>query len=388
MTDVDMELAEELFQYIGFGAEDAAILRELAPLIEPHHPRIVDDFYAAIRRHPGASQVFENEAQIERQKGFLEAWLRSAFSGDYGETWFAQRRRIGEVHVRIGLPQRYMFAAMNLVRTGVHRALDEGGEELDSAWRGRAHVAIDRLLDVELAIMLQTWHATQTRRLRASERLATLGQVAASIGHELRNPLAVVQTSIHILERSGSEDERMHRHLDRIKDQVNLCGSIIGALLELARDRPLARSSTDLRALAEDVFASVPRHPGVDFALELPEDFPSLSVDGSQLRQLLLNLVQNAAAELQESSSGRVTLCARLDGDVVEIEVRDTGAGIPEEALAHVFEPLFTRRQGGVGLGLALCRRITEKHGGQLSVSNDPEGGARFVLRLPDAVAS
>jgi len=383
MSEVGLELAEELFRYIGFEPEDAAILRDIGPLLEPHHDRIVDEFYAAIRRHPGASRIFEGEAQMDRQKVVLRAWMTGAFSGEYGEAWFAQRKRIGEVHVRIGLPQRYMFAAMNLVRTGVHRAVDEGAVDWTRAQRRRAHVAIDRLLDVELAIMLQTWHATQSRRLRASERLATLGQVAASIGHELRNPLAVMETSLHLLKKHSTGDERTDRHLGRIRDQVILCGNIIGALLELARDRPLARVSTDLRALAEDVFGSVPNPKHVELTLDLPPDFPAVSADSNQLRQLLFNLVQNGVVALGQTEAGRVTLTGRANESGVEIEVRDNGAGIPEDALTKVFEPLFTATRGGVGLGLALCRRIAEKHGGVLQASNAAEGGARFVLRLP-----
>jgi len=132
----------------------------------------------------------------------------------------------------------------------------------------------------------------------------------------------------------------------------------------------------------------VPNPVGVALAVELPEDFPAVSVDPSQLRQLLFNLVQNAVAALAEVEAGRVVLSGRVVGSSVEIEVRDNGAGIPEDALTKIFEPLFTARRGGVGLGLALCRRIAEKHHGVLEASNAPGGGARFVLRLPDAVAS
>ncbi|NOY94270.1 MAG: hypothetical protein GXP55_24090 [Deltaproteobacteria bacterium] len=387
MTETGLQLAEELFEYVGFGPEDVAILRELGPLVEAHHDRIIEDVHAAILRHPAATAVFEDEAQIERQKASLRSWLSGAFSGEYGQEWFAARQRIGEAHTGVGFPQRYLFAGMNLVRAGVHRALADGAEDWSSARKRRAHLAIDRLLDVELAVILQTCHAAQSDRLRAAERFAALGQVVASIGHELRNPLAVMQTSVHILGRHASGDERSMRHIGRIRDQVMLCGQIISALLELARDRPAVRSATDLRLLGAEVFDSVPHPSSVDLVLELPDDFPLILLDGNQLRQLLVNLTQNAVAALENAEAGRVTLSARVDADVVEIEVRDTGPGVPEDALAHVFEPLFTRRQGGVGLGLALCRRIAEKHAGVLEVSNMEQGGARFVLRLPDAVA-
>jgi len=131
------------------------------------------------------------------------------------------------------------------------------------------------------------------------------------------------------------------------------------------------------------VFGSVPNPKHVELTLDLPPDFPAVSADSNQLRQLLFNLVQNGVVALGQTEAGRVTLTGRANESGVEIEVRDNGAGIPEDALTKVFEPLFTATRGGVGLGLALCRRIAEKHGGVLQASNAAEGGARFVLRLP-----
>jgi len=385
MTDAGPELARELFDYVGFTSADAQRLARLGAQLRPFHPQIIERFYDVIRRHPRASAVFADEAQIERQKRSLEAWLVTAFSGDYDDEWFAQRRRIGEVHVRYGLPQRYMFSAMNIVRSGVHDAVEELGESWEPTRRRATQHAVDRILDVELAIMLQTWHASQSRRLRVSERLATLGQIAASIGHELRNPLAVVQTSVHILERREGVDERTRRHLERIRDQTKLCSSIIHSLLELARDRPLERAATDLEALVQEVFDSVPRPDGVSLEFAQAEALPAVFVDGSQLRQLLVNLVQNAVQAIADSPSGLVEVLASLNDDVLSIEVRDDGAGISEEALNTIFEPLVTGRPGGVGLGLALCQRIADKHGGRIAASNRAQGGASFRVTVPGA---
>lgn len=180
-------LLDDLMAYMRFTADDAARLRAMGPLLRPHFAGIVDRFYEAIDRTPGAMAVFTGgPAQIERQKRMLHGWLEGLVQGPYDDAYFERRARIGRTHVRIGLDQQYMFGAMNLIREGLHAALRA------SDWRGEervaGHGAIDRLCDIELAIMIETYREAYTIRVKDAERLATIGQVAASIGHELRNP--------------------------------------------------------------------------------------------------------------------------------------------------------------------------------------------------------
>lgn len=386
MSEVGIELAQELFSYVGFTEEDASRLAALGPILAPSFEGIVGRFYDVIREHPGALAVFDGEAQIRRQQRALEHWLESAFSGEYGEAWFAQRIRIGEVHVKQGLPQRYMFSAMNLVRQGLHEAVPARREELGDMPVEDANLSIDRLLDVELAIMLQTWHSSQTRRLRVAERLGTLGQIAASIGHELRNPLAVVQTSVHILERRAELDERGRKHLERIREQTKLCSSIISSLLELARDRPIERATVDLDALVAEIFESLEHSESITLSYEPADGLARPVADAAQLRQLLVNLVQNALQVLGAEPGGRVIVTATARDEDLLLAVHDSGPGLPKELEERIFEPLVTGREGGVGLGLALCRRIAEKHGGQISAGPSPHGGACFIVELPGAL--
>lgn len=182
----DERFLEELKAYVGFTEAHARALAELGPIMEPAFPGIVNTFYDAIMRNPRAMEVFTGgAAQIERQKGFLRLWLKGLFSGVYDREYLALRARIGRTHVRIRLDQRYMFTGMNLVRDGLHRAL---GTLLGVDQSFFAHTAIDKICDIELAIMLQTYSEDYAARLRDQERLAALGQLAGFIGHELRNP--------------------------------------------------------------------------------------------------------------------------------------------------------------------------------------------------------
>ncbi len=385
MEMASYELLEEIAQYAGFGAEDAARLVRLGPLLEPDFDGVVDHFYAAIDRSPGARAVFENEEQIARQKLFLRDWLVGIFGGVYDEAYFERRARIGRVHVRIGMPQRYMFAAMDLVRADLHASMNARlpAAGYDEGERAAAARSVDRILDLELAIMLETYAEDFTRRMRTTERLATLGQLAASIGHELRNPLAVMQTSLHLLERSVESVPKAAKHTARIGAQVAVCGEIISSLLDMARDRPAERKWIRPGDVVAEALALL---PSTDVSVEVTtgdrED--RAHVDPGQLRQLVVNLVSNAI-EATRGRGSKVTIDARVEDGALLLRVDDEGPGLSEEVREHLFEPLFTTRAKGIGLGLPLCQRIVERHGGTIVATNRPEGGARFDVRLPPA---
>ncbi len=381
----EQEFLEELTRYIGFTPDHARTLRALLPVVEPAFEGVVDRFYVAIMENDRARSVFTGGAeQIARQKVHLRNWLKDAFGGVYDVAYLTHRARIGRAHVRIRLDQRYMFSAMNLVREGLHGALSA------SQWAkpdlSLAHAAIDKICDLELAIMLETYAEDHLANMRARERLASLGQVAGFIGHELRNPLAVMETSLHLLKkRVPPGDDHIARHLTRLGDQVSLSGSIITDLLELTRDRPIERSPTALRGMIEETLREAPLVASALVALDLDEAMDPVWIDESQFRLLIVNLVTNAAQAMRASEGERrITLRATREGDRLILTVEDNGPGISDEIRQRLFEPLTTTHDKGLGLGLALCRRIVEKHEGEIRASNRESGGARFEVSLPD----
>jgi len=376
-------LLDELMRYIEFTPEDAAQMYAMGPVLRPHFGRVVDRFYEAIDRTPGAAAVFTGGAeQIERQKTLLHGWLEGLVGGVYDDAYLARRARIGRTHVRIGLDQRYMFAGMNIVRSELHAALwDSVDWPAEQARPG--HRALDRICDIELAIMLETYREAYISRVKEAERLATIGQVAASIGHELRNPLAVMKTSVHMLTRRVPSDERTSKHLYRLDEQIILCNTIISDLLELARDRPAERSATDIATVVSEAALSVPRPQAIGLGLHIDSSIPTVAVDPGQFRQLVINLVLNATQALD--GAGRVEVRLGSDEQSLMLTVEDTGPGITADVQARLFEPLFTTRSSGTGLGLALCRRVVEKHSGTIVAKNrdGDGGGASFEVRLP-----
>lgn len=373
-------LLEELKRYVGWGPEDEEALRALHAPAAPRFPAIAEVFYATILGHDGARRALTGgESQVGHLKLTLQAWLDSLLRGPWDGTYYESRARIGRQHVRIDLPQHYMFGAMNVVR----RQLDAIAEEVhpgDPAALARARAAVGRVLDLELAIMLHTYREDLLARQARTERLSTFGQLVGSIGHDLRNPLGVIESSIFILRGRIGGDARVDKHLDRIRDQLAVANGIITNLLDIIRNRPVARQRVELAAVIAAAAESLARPEGVRVESEGVAELV-VGGDAGQLRQVFVNLIGNAIEAA--SPSGSVLVRGRRDGRDVVVAVEDTGRGVDPAVARRLFEPLITTKPNGIGLGLALVKRIVERHGG--SVDHEPRegGGARFTVRLP-----
>jgi signal transduction histidine kinase len=369
----------ELKRYIDWSAADEDALRELHPHAAPHFSRIAETFYARILTHDGArTALVGGESRVGQLKITLIAWMDRLLSGPWDDDYFQARCRIGRVHVRIALPQHYMFGAMNLVRRELNEIVDaEHLENPDELRRGRT--AVGKILDLELAIMLHTYREDLIAQQARTERLATFGQLIGSIGHELRNPLGVIESSLYILDQRLGSDERAKKHIGRIGEQLGVANGIISALLDMIRDRPLTRQ----KVLLENKFASVlgALSPTTRVVLSGIDTLPSIDVDAAQIRQVFMNLVDNALHAA--GPTGEVRIEGRVDGDFVEVAVEDSGPGVDPETRRRLFEPLITTKAKGIGLGLALVRRIVVRHGGDVAYAPREGHGARFVVRLP-----
>ena len=375
-------LFEELKRYVGFNAADESALRALHPLVQPRFVAIADTFYQRILEHEGARKVLvEGESMVGRLKVTLVAWMERLFAGPWDEAYFDLRSRIGRVHVRIHMPQHYMFGAMNVMRR-------ELGDEVDRAFEGQAprlsqvQRSLNKIIDLELAIMLHTYRQDLLSAQARSERLATFGQLVGSIGHELRNPLGVMESSLYILEGRVKDDERGRKHVARISEQVGIANSIITDLLDMIRDKPLTRQRLGIAQVLAQAADAVIKPAG--FRVDLAGVERGLEVDGdaNQLRQVFVNLLANSIDAAGEA--GRVTLTAQAVGQTVQVAVEDDGPGVDEATRRRLFEPLITTKTKGVGLGLALVKRIVERHDGLISYEPQ-DAGARFVVRLPRA---
>jgi PAS domain S-box-containing protein len=233
-----------------------------------------------------------------------------------------------------------------------------------------------------------TEQKTWERAAEHSDRLASLGQLAAGVAHEINTPLANVMLVAESLRRRAADPWTRGR-AETIASQVEAAAKIVRGLLDFARRSEPQIARVDLSDVARETVRFVRGKQSA--AVEVEEHYPAepLAIlgDRGQLMQVLTNLLLNAYDALEASKDGRIQVEARRAGDSVEIEVRDNGPGIRLEALPHVFEPFFTTKPEGrgTGLGLAICHGIVQAHGGTIVARNVPAGGASLVVRLPAA---
>lgn len=236
----------------------------------------------------------------------------------------------------------------------------------------------------ELRDALSRLEEAQAALVRA-EKLATLGQLASGVGHELRNPLAVMTNALFYLEMVlEDQPEEVREYLGILRHEIGLSEKIVGDLLDFARVKPPQRQAVDLAALVEEQVHRLGRSPGVEVDLQLDASLPAVRADRVQIGQIVFNLLVNAT-QAMGSAGGTLTLSGHANGHgSVVLVVSDQGPGVPTELRERIFEPLFTTKARGIGLGLAVSRRLAEVNEGELRLA-DAASGAAFALELPAA---
>jgi len=232
---------------------------------------------------------------------------------------------------------------------------------------------------------LSELRALETEMVR-SERLASLGNMAAAVAHEIRNPLNAVSMGLQRLraEFHPSPAGDYDRFIDLMRGEVARLNTIVEDFLALARPVTLTLAAVkipDLVSELMELLESQARERGVRVVVDVPAGLPAISADADRLKQVLLNLALNALQAMP--GGGTLTFSAVPAGDRVTLTVSDTGQGIPAEVLPRLFEPYVTTRADGLGLGLAIARRIVEAHGGRIEAESDSGRGSRFRVTLP-----
>jgi two-component system, NtrC family, sensor histidine kinase HydH len=373
-------LFDELKRYVGFTQEDGEQLRAVRAFVEPHFVRISEVFYARILEHEGArTALIGGESRVGHLKVTLQQWLGQLFQGPWDEAYYQKRARIGRVHVRISLPQHYMFGAMHVLGRELHALLHH--LPVEKPRQESARLALQKLLDLELAIMLHTYREDSDSQHARSERMATFGQLVASIGHELRNPLGVIETSAFLLRKTPELSEQGIKHLSRIEAQVHLANQMVEKLLDMIRDRPVHRQNVNAVEVLQAAVAALSCPADVHIHLAKDEVGGVIQCDATQLRQVLINLLQNAIDALPRGGDIQVAFESHPEGATVAVD--DSGTGVVPDIVHRLFEPLVTTKPAGIGLGLALVKRIAERHGGRVQLEASRLGGARFSVLFP-----
>lgn len=282
------------------------------------------------------------------------------------------------------------------------QAVDRAGfvEEFEAVLVPRQGSAIDALLTVnrtagedealryEVYIRDITLRKRMEKQMARTEKMASIGQLAAGVAHEINNPLSVISCYSNLIEKSGDVTEQIREDLEKVKKHTLSCKRIVDSLLNFARVSETRRRSADIHSGLESVLAIFEKQVGkrqVEIRRHYASSLPPVSVDEDKMAQVYMNVLLNAVQAIDDQ--GTVTIHTAYDrvSDTVRIRFSDTGPGIPAALLGRIFDPFFTTKkdQDGTGLGLSVSYGIVQEHDGDIQVESRPGQGSVFTVILP-----
>ncbi len=242
------------------------------------------------------------------------------------------------------------------------------------------------LINSELVRKNEQLHDTQEQLVR-TEKLAAVGTLASGVSHELRNPLSVIKNAVFLLKRKLSKkktpdiDEKALQFLDIMDKEIDRSSRIINDLLGFTRVAKPTRIRSDIRIVINDALSRVKIPEHIQLSKNLKSNLTKIMIDANQIGQVLINLIDNACQAMQED--GKLIISTRKSNGFVEIEIGDTGCGISSKSIKKIFDPLFTTKPKGIGMGLAVCHEIIEKHNGTIDVKSQEGIGTNMCVKLP-----
>jgi len=289
-----------------------------------------------------------------------------------------------DTHDEVGI----LAAAFNQMTADLQQTTAQLKEEI--AERVRAEEVLK-----EYSGQLEEMVEKRTKELRDAqeqlvrrERLAVLGQLAGGVGHELRNPLGAIKNAAYFLNMVIEDpDPEVKETLEILDKEVGTCAKIISSLLDFARPKPLVRRKVDVNEVVQEALSRTTVPENVEVVSQLGEALPAILADPDQLTQVFSNIILNGIQAMPEGGQLVVKtseVSGKLPKSEVAVSITDTGVGISEEDLEKIFEPLFTTKAKGIGLGLAVTKTLVEGHGGSIEVESTVGEGSTFTVRLPN----
>lgn len=223
-------------------------------------------------------------------------------------------------------------------------------------------------------------------KLLSSERLAVLGQFAGGISHEIRNPLNVIATTVYYLKRKIlHSDERVLPLLDKVQKQIDACAAIIESILRLTQLQAPMLKRVELLSFIKETIELKDIPSKITTTMNLPEQPITAMIDSGQIEIALNNLIKNSVQAMPDGGEITIELSRAIENSVntAVMQIKDTGAGITQENIDRIFEPLFTTKIHGIGFGLSIVKAILEKHDGRITVQSSPQNGTTFTLYIP-----
>ncbi len=232
----------------------------------------------------------------------------------------------------------------------------------------------------------------RTRELKSAqdelikkERLAAIGQMSSVVGHEIRNPLAVINNSVYFIKTKLSQkedlDPKIKKHISIIESEIKQANGIINEILGFARTRELKPEMSKINDYIEDLVATYPFPEHIEVAKHLNSPNPVVNIDKDEMTQAIRNLIRNAIEVMPER--GRLVIRTEVSGNFVRVDIEDSGPGISPDVLSKIFAPFFTTKARGTGLGLAVVKKVMDRHKGKAEVTSEIGKGTCFKLYIP-----
>jgi signal transduction histidine kinase len=390
---MNASLLDDVVTSLKLGDDDRARLTDLHARLSSELPAIADRFHDVVVGYPAVAR-FAAGGKLAGVRAAVIDWMSSGLLGPYDHAFHDRRSRIAHRCVTLGLPQHAMVAAINLFR-GEYRDRIVRLYPADEACR--IDHAVDKLLDIELALILGHYlrdseHKLFEREHRIqSDRLTAIQTMSAGLAHEVRNPLNSAKLQLELLERRlrrEHDDPRLVEPIELAYHEIERLTRLLNEFLAFARPADLDLGKHDVVEIAQTVIAverGLADKRGA--TIRLICDPPVIAtIDPHKLRQILQNLIRNALEAV--SRGGLVTIELRGDEDRFYLAVGDNGPGIPPAILNRIYEPFFSTKDGGTGLGMSIVHSMVTLHGGKIRVDTGSRG-TRFEVDMPrNAVGS
>ena len=341
----------------------------------------VDSFLASVVELIPRAIKYQGETRVRikvRNKVFQSPGFDESTNGRTAEDLLIGGELLGKVEIYSAGGSSLLGKQNHLVKTLTERIGGAVREiELEQSLNGYYEQ-----LEAEVDKRTKDLEDAQEKIIR-SERLAAVGELASGVGHELRNPLNVIRNCVYLLNMTmdGKADDETLNTLKLLDQQVDISNRIVSDLLNFTRVRPPALAQINLNDLVRECLSWVTVPEKITVIDNCTAESSQTMIDGEQVGRAFANIIANAVQSM--NGKGELRLSTGIDGGCVWGRVEDTGCGINEENLEKIFEPLYTTKSKGIGLGLAITRRLVEQNSGSIEVASQVNKGTAFTIRLP-----
>lgn len=384
-----MNSVAELLVFIPLDGEDAMRLARFLERVRTDLPAIADSYIELVANAPDAASNVDTPEQVTRMRERVVEWLETGLRGPHDHAFYAGRLHVGARHITEAWPQHRTVTFVHVVRMAYHRRIAalyppaEAWALLDS---------VNRLLDLELAFLVRHYQLShraslsERSREERDERLISLQTLTAGLAHEIRNPLNAAKLQLELAERRlrrAEVEERLLTPVELAQAELDRLTIRLADFLTFAqpvRLNPLSHDVVKLIAAVCDEQRPAAEGRGATLRFVPARATLMASVDGPKLTQVAGHLIRNAIEVVQ--SGGEVVVELTTTDNSIELGVHDSGQGIPAAVQARIFEPFFSTKEGGTGLGMSIVHSLVALHGGAIHLDTGPQG-TRFGVSLP-----